>query len=397
MADILDASGLTTSSFTEVRDALITEFKAIYGSDINVGQNSPDGQMINIFAQAGIDYRELATSIYNSFNPDNAIGIVLDERCAINNIQRQAGTFTEVTITIIVNKTVTLAGLDAEYNNINGTGYTIQDNSGTQFILIDTDTLTAGTYTLNFRAKNIGAVEVVANTLTVPLTIVNGVVSVNNPSAPIQIGENEETDPQFRLRRQRSVSINAQGYINSMQGRLLALTGVTQAKVFENYTNGVVNTMVPHSIWAIVQGGANSDIANVIYSTKSAGCNMNGSINIDITTPANQTFTALFDRPTSEDLYIRFDLKPLFVGIAFNQYDIKSYIVTNLIYTIGQSSYTTNITSIAQAGVDFFGGNGVVLNVEISLNGIAWYDFLDTTSLDNQFTVDATHITITEV
>ena len=489
MPDILDETGLTTSTFTEVRDTLVDDFRAIYGSDINVNQNSPDGQMINIFAQAGIDYRELATTIYNSFNPDTCIGTILDQRCAINNIQRLAGTFTILSITIVVDRTVTLQGLDADYNNVNGTGYTIQDNAGNQFVLIDTVTLTkvnvvsvlgaitpgsgytsgtyynvymtivsgtpntagypvicdiiisggvvisvtlvdggrgcdtttvlsalaadiggtgggfsipvttvlSGTYLKEFRAKSIGLVETVLDTVTVPVTIVLGVVSVNNDSAPTTIGQNEETDAQLRVRRIRSVSIAAQGYLNSLQGTILDLDGVTQAKVYENVENITVDTIPANSIWVIVEGGANTDIGNAIYAKKSGGCGMKGSVEVDITTPADQIFTSKFDRPTAEDLYVRFDLKPTVIGFIFDQTAIKQNIVDNLSYQIGDPAYTTNITALAQTAVDDNGGGGIVLNVEISDDGTTWVDYLDTTGLNYQFTIDIARITITEI
>ena len=44
-------SGLVTQSLEEIRQDLITKFKGVYGQDINIEQNSPDGQWINILAQ----------------------------------------------------------------------------------------------------------------------------------------------------------------------------------------------------------------------------------------------------------------------------------------------------------------------------------------------------------
>ena len=96
MTDVVDSNGLQVSSNTELVSQLTTSFQNIYGNDINIGQNSPDGQMINIFAQGGTDIRELLVQLYNSFDPDNCSGRLLDERCALNNVFRKAGTFTTV-------------------------------------------------------------------------------------------------------------------------------------------------------------------------------------------------------------------------------------------------------------------------------------------------------------
>ena len=184
MPDILDANGLTVKTLTEIRTDLETAFKDIYGVDINIDQNSPDGQMIGILSQAFVDIRELATYIYNSFDPDNAIGRQLDSRVTINNIERQGGTYTITPIDITVDRTVSLNGLDADFDNPNGVGYTVQDDAGNQFVLIDSDTLTAGTHSLSFRSKEIGEVNVTVGTIVNPVTIVLGVTTINNSSAP---------------------------------------------------------------------------------------------------------------------------------------------------------------------------------------------------------------------
>jgi hypothetical protein len=48
------------------------------------------------------------------FDPDNAVGVVLDQRVAINGIQRQAGTYTVTPITVVTSQSVNLYGLDQD-------------------------------------------------------------------------------------------------------------------------------------------------------------------------------------------------------------------------------------------------------------------------------------------
>lgn len=398
MVDVINANGLTISSLNEIIDDLETGLRTIYGADINIDQNSPDGQLINIIAQAAIDVRELAQQIYNGFDPDKAVGRVLDERVVINNIERQGGSFTIVPITIVVDRTVTLSGLDANFNSINGTGFTIQDDAGNQFILVDTETFTAGTYSRNFRARNIGAVETTVNTITNQTTIVLGVVSVNNPSAALEIGQNEETDAALRVRRQRSVAIASNGYLNGLLGVVLNLDGVTDAKLYENITNAVDANGIPaHGTWLIVEGGANTDIADAYYAKKSFGSDMKGIVEVDITTASGDIFTVKFDRPTAADLYIRFDIQPTTLTPTYDLDDIKAYIVANLSYNIGDFAETSSITTIAAAAIAAGGGGGVAVNVEISDDGLAWVDYLAVADLDEQWVVDTTRITITEL
>ncbi len=396
MTNSLTSTGLTINTLAEEVTELNTGLQSIYGMDINLDSNSPDGQLVNIFAQAIIDQLELLEQIYNSFDPDQAVGRSLDERCAINNIARAGGTFTIVQIVIITDRTVTLQGLDANFNDINGTGFTIQNAAGTQFILVDTETFTAGTYARNFRAQQIGQVEVTVDTLTIPVTIVLGVVSVNNPSSPLQIGQNQETDAQLRVRRQRSVSINSAGYLNGLIGACLALEGVTEVRAYENVTSSTDSDGIPaHSIWLIVEGGANTDIANVLYNKKSMGCGMRGDVEVTIETVNGGNFIAKFDRPIAVDLYIRFDIQPTSGVVAFDEAGIKQYIVDNLIYGIGQYASSSEITAIAQIAITETGGVGVAVNVEVSDDGISYVDYLPAPTLQSQWTLATARISTT--
>lgn len=398
MVDKFDGTGLTVKTYTESRNDLILGYQSIYGADINVDQNSPDGQQIGITTQIATDLREVLVRINNGFDPDLAEGRILDQRAAINNVIRQGGTYTITPIDIVVSQTVTLAGLDDDFNDPLGEGYTISDDAGNEFILIDTQTLTAGSHTVNFRAKNVGLVETTTGTIQNPVTIVLGVTSVNNPSSPIQIGSEEETDAELRTRRQRSVALASNGYLNGIRAALLNLDGVSEAAVFENFTNAVDADGIPaHGIWAIVEGGANSDIADVIYEKKSYGSNMKGDTTVTIDTPSGGVFVARFDRPSSEDLYVRFDIQKIKTTAVFDTDAIKEYMVANIEYKIGQVAETSDLTALARAAIDNTGGGGVPVNVEISNDGATWVDYLETTTKDLQFTMATARITITEL
>jgi uncharacterized phage protein gp47/JayE len=395
MPNTFDENGLTVNTLAQEVETLNTGLQDIYGNDINLDSNSPDGQLVNLFAQAIIDMLELIVQINNGFDPDRAVGRILDERCAINNIARAGGTYTTQPITLVIDRTVTLQGLDADFNSINGTGYTVQDNAGNQFILVDSETFTAGTYSRNFRARQIGKVETTVDTITNFVTIVIGVVSVNNPSAALEVGQNEETDAQLRVRRQQSVAINSAGYLNGLIGATLALNGVTEAKAYENVTNSTDGDGIPaHSIWLIVEGGANTDIANVLYNKKSYGAGMKGDVQVDIETVNGGLFVAKFDRPTPADLYIRFEIQPTNNDPSFNLVAIQEYIAENLIYGIGHFASTAEVTLIAQEAITFTGGVGVPINAEISDDGVYYEDYLETPTLDAQWVVDTTRIDI---
>ena len=370
MSDSFDENGLQTATTPEILADLEQAFREIYGNDILLDSSTPDGQWLNILAQKGVDVRGLLMQVYNSFNPDNAQGAVLDQRCAINNIFRKAGTFTTVSIDITTDRTVTLEGVDENYNNPEATGYTIQDNEGNRFILVNTQTLSAGTTSVLFRSETMGNVVVLPDTITTPVTIVLGVISVNNPTTAAEIGTDEETDAELRIRRRQSVAINSYGYLNGLQAALLQLDGVNDAKVYENYTSSTdANGTPAHCVWVVMDGGSTADIANTIYSKKSVGCDMRGDITYTIITPAQTQFIAKWDEADITPFYIRFNIKPTEVGTTFDDDAIKAYIESNMSFKIGEWAETASITTIAQQAIDNNGGGGYAIDVQVSSGG----------------------------
>lgn len=377
MSDSFDENGLQTATAPELLESLQTAFKEIYGEDILLDSSTPDGQWLNILVQKGVDVRGLLMQLYNSFNPDNAQGAILDQRCAINNVFRKAGTFTTVNISITTDRSLTLQGVDDQYNNPEATGFTVQDNEGNRFVLVNTQTLSAGTTSVLFRSETLGNVVVLPDTITTPVTIVLGVISVNNPTAATAIGTNEESDADLRTRRRQSVAISSYGYLNGLQAALLQLDGVNDAKVYENYTSLTDdNGIPPHCIWVVMDGGSSADIAETIYDKKSVGCDMKGDITYNITTPALTQFVARWDEADVTPLYIKFTIQPSTSGITFDTDAIETYIDSNLSFKIGEAAETSTITTLAQEAIDSVGGQGYAVDVLISDDEENWVEYL---------------------
>lgn len=399
MTNQLTSSGLALETLNDIIANLTTGLQEIYGIDINVDSNSPDGQLINIIAQAKIDLLQLLESIYNQFDPDSAIGIQQDYLYAINNIQRIGATYTYQNIQITTDRALTLQGLDTNANVLDATGYTVADNIGNQFILLDTQNIAgAGTYTFSFRAKGLGAVNTTPNTITTPISIVLGVTNINNPNSASSVGQNGEIDSAFRIRRAQSVALGSVGYLGGLLGALQNITGVINASLFENNTSITDTNGIPaNSIWAIVEGGANADIANEICQRKSAGCGMYGATTYNITLPSGQIFTAKFDRPTSKTLYIKFDIKPLKTGQAFDTATIKTNFINLLSFKIGDAVDAYDLSVFAKQAIESVAGadSGVPLNLQVSKNNSTWFYYLATDLLNEKWVASTTNTAIT--
>lgn len=398
--DILNADGLQLKDYNTIQSELITGYNGIYATDgdlINFDSETPDGQLINIFAQAMSDIREVIREVYNSFDSEKCTGVIQDSRYALNYLTRKGATFTIQNIDITVNQTVTLNGLDDNYADINATSYTVSDDAGNLWYLIDTTTLTSGTTSLPFRSKNYGAFQSTTGTIKNQVTIVLGVTAVNNSVAATTLGEEQETDLEFMLRRDRSTAIRGQNNTDSMLGQLLEIEGVTDADVWDNYTNTTDSTgTAANTVWAIVDGGANTVIADIIYAN-AGNTNFRGAVTVNVTSSGGQTFPVKFDRPNPIALYIRFDFKLLVEQNAVDLNAIKQYIANNLKYALDEDAETSKPTTVASDAIVANGGGGYALNLEISLDGNTWTDFIASASRKNKFVVDSGIITINPI
>lgn len=398
MKNTIDKTGITTDSLAEIVTGLNEDYREIYGTDIIVESNTPDGQKINIEAQLIKDMLDLIVATFNSFDPDQATGKALDQRVAINNIQRRGGTYTQQQVQVTATKSLNLVGLDGvEPVDITDANiFTVADNAGNKFYLNDSVSLTSGVTTLTFLADTIGAITTTPNTITNIVTVTQGISSVNNSSAALEVGIDEETDAALRIKRQQSTANGATGYLKSLLGVILNLDNVTEAKLFENTTNATDADGIPaKSIWVIVEGGSAQDIANAIYAQRSLGCGMKGTQTYEITEESGVILTIKYDRPTAQNLHLRFDIKPTITGQTFDETAIKNYIVANKTYQINEAAETSDLTAKSLAAINDSSGGGVALNVEISDDGVTWYDYLETAAKNDKWVLDSSRITIT--
>lgn len=383
MPNSLTLTGLTVATRAELVAQFTTSFQTIYGDDINLDPDTPDGQLMNIFIQSVLDLEDLLVQIYNGFDPDNAIGIVLDQRVSINGIQRLAGTYTLTNITVVASAACTLYGLDRTDQSI----YTVADNAGNQWNLTTTQVISgAGTSVYEFQSAVIGAVLTSPNTITTPVTIILGVQSVNNPTTYTTLGVNEESDYSLKVRRQKSVALSSQGYLSGLLAALENVTGVTFAKVWENVTGSTDGDGIPsHSIWVIVAGtAADADIAQAIYVKRNAGCGMKGSTTYDVVQADGSSFEVKWDEVTTLPLFIKFTATSLDGVHPPDIAAIRSGLTSSYIPGVAAQVNINELGRLVQA-ID---ANTLVTSAGFSLtSGGAYTNTYTPTTKDEQFVV----------
>lgn len=193
---------------------------------------------------------------------------------------------------------------------------TLEDES----LLIQLDNPVSGSVSANLLVAEVGvlslweAVEpgqtlLPAGALTEIETPVAGWEGLENRTDGIP-GRERETDAELRARRERSIGISAENTLDAIFANLAQLPGVSSVTVEQN--NGEttdINGIPRQHIWAIVSGGTDAAIADVLYAKTAGGIGLKGETVVtkrsDIT---GVDYDIRFDRPDSIDVFISIDI-----------------------------------------------------------------------------------------
>lgn len=385
-------NGLVTQSLEEIREDLITKFKSIYGQDINIEQNSPDGQWINILAQEKKDILDLFTTFYNNLDPDRVVGIPQQILYKLNGLSIKTYTYSYVYVNVTVTENITLQGLDDDIENIDGTGYTVRDTNGNRWILTTSTDLTAGKHLLNFRSADLGNITALPNTISIMETVLKGVAEVNNPANNYITGNSGETTAEFRLRRNQSMAIPSQGFDESTQSQMQTLETVKECKVYDNRTDMVVNGIPAHGIWVIVRGGLPKEIGEVIYNNLPPGIPMKGNEQVIVQKVNGDIETIYYDIAKPTNLYVRATIKN-FTDSDLDENYIKQQLAESEYNIQEQAESATLLGSIKQT----IGETGTPYGVEISADNNNWVEYVSPSGLDEYFVITPENITLTVI
>jgi len=184
-----------------------------------------------------------------------------------------------------------------------------------------------GTLTLTMESVDTGEEQNInAGTLTNIVTPISGIGSgTNNDDA--EGGQDQETDSEFRIRFLTAGASGDAWTIAALQTALLEVDGVTSAKAFENDTTTINDLGMPQkSIYAVVNGGTDEDIAQVIYDKSNHGIYRYGSEEVTITDERGEDVIIRFDRPAEVTLEYNLSITPLSFTATDIEAEIEEYI-----------------------------------------------------------------------
>lgn len=291
-----DTSTLVTTVETEWSDSLPN--LNVQNVDGSPNSSTPQGVMIasEVAARSGV-LRNNAV-LANQINPNQAGGLFLDAIAALSGLERLADTFTIVS-------NVALAGI---------AGSPIAAGSQATTPAGDVFELQA-LVTLNGSGNGVGTfIALVAGPVPAPSgawtpQAVLGWETVTNPVTGVP-GSATQSDEAFRFLRRITLALQSVAMPEAMLSAVNDLTGVIGTQFRQNVTGTPITidgiSLLPNSVWMVVDGGTNDDITTALFDTLSGGCNWNGAVTVIVTdTSSGQVYNVKFDRPTLVPLLIR--------------------------------------------------------------------------------------------
>ncbi|HHE4653049.1 TPA: baseplate J/gp47 family protein, partial [Morganella morganii] len=257
MADYkyITSSGVIIPDTAELRAAVEDEFRAVFGQDLDVSPETPQGALITMETENRDAVVRNNAELANQINPDIAGGVFLDAIWSLMGGQRWDATQSILT--------------QVEFGGVPGTiipkGSLAETLAGDQFattkpLIIGKD----GKITGDMRAVETGPVECPAGKLNTVASSVLGWETVSNPTSAV-LGRVAESDLQSRRRRKLTLAKNTVSVGEAITSALYELEGVRSLAYRENYTDTPMSldgiTLVPHSVYVCVEGGESGEIA----------------------------------------------------------------------------------------------------------------------------------------
>ena len=340
-APYIDDAGLHVPTYADIRDDLIAQFKAIYGEDIYLGNDSQDYQMISAFALKTYDTMQMLQIVYNNQSTKTAVGTGLSSRVKLNGLRRKTATYSTCVLTLTgVPGTTIPAGI-------------VEDTQGRKWLLPENTRFDGETLEITAQCQDLGAIEAPVGTIAKISNPQYGWLTVTN-KVPAVKGRPIETDEELRRRQSISTAIPSQNMVNSTIAGIASVAGVTRYKVYENDTNSTDENGIPsHSIAAVVEGGLDGAIAEQIYLRKGPGCGTHGTTTIIYTNSDGLKNEIHFFRPTYQDIVVKVIVKKYATYTTAIEADIKRNITAYIERLgIGVDVTTTGILTAIAASVD---------------------------------------------
>ncbi|MAO24267.1 MAG: putative baseplate protein J [Prokaryotic dsDNA virus sp.] len=283
MANTIEDTGFSRTRYQDLRIEKEQQYKDGFSNqELKTDVQSGVGQEISVSTFAEDDLASRFQTLLSAFDPVSAQGVLMSRLAILMNKRRQDATSSTATISI----TATAAGATVPIDfQVSNTG-----ESATFKTTAETIIAPSSTADIELTATETGAIEAAAGTLTVIKTPVFGVDSVVN-SSDASVGRKRETVTELRGRCLGSSAKDSSTKIGILSA-LSDVDGVTGLDCIVN-DKGVIDAdgVPPKSVFPIIEGGADSDIARALISTVAGGIGYAEQTDIPAATIVSGSYT----------------------------------------------------------------------------------------------------------
>ena len=292
---------------------------------------------------------------------------------------------------------------DGITSKVSGSQLVLEANtaqSSYKAILSDNITVHKVTSNILFESVDYGNITVPTGTITVIVKNVVGLDSVMNDITPTA-GRLEESDIAARQSYIKRIAIRSKNLIDGMVADIYQnVDGVLSAIGMENYTSNYDSDgRPPHSFELVVDGGDDSEIAQIIFQRKCPGIRAYGSTSVDIADQFGNIINIGFSRPTYKYAWLKIVLNRNTKEVIAPNYATlaKDAVMSNADeYGLGEKVILQKFLPYLYAnltGVEFITIKGAVTDTEAEVPTEYTLDVLDMLSREKaQF--DATRIEV---
>lgn len=294
----LTREGFTPSTYKEIVSRVSNRLEA-FSPGIDLSSEAPDGQLVEIFSFEVAQLWSELSLVYNSYNPNQAVGDGLRNIGLLTGLTYGAATRSQAVVALVgvAGTTVPRGTLLA---NINGDEFTT-----------DLDATIPASVTAISKVS--GIVNVDVNTVNTVLDNVVGLVSVNNPTAG-RVGLLPQTDTQYRNLRNRTVLRNFKSVVDTIEARLTENLNIQQVIILNNDGNssslpdGTPPNHIHVTVGEIDAAVTDEDIATIILNTKSLGCPTFGSTTVAVNDMQGHPHNVSFSKATPKAIYMNIEI-----------------------------------------------------------------------------------------
>lgn len=280
-------NGFVQKPVQEIVSHINSRFLSVFGANFDISPEGPDGQVIGIISEEISKCWQQAEMVFNAYRPGAMQKIGLDNICEL--------TFTKRLVDWPSRVGVRCAG---QAGTLVPAGSIVSD--GTMDFKTQYDCIIPGTVTAV--ATETGEYYIAANTVNKINTPVAGWESVNNPEIG-QTGVDYESDPALRTRRDRTTAHSGSAFVEAIYAALADLN-LSYLRIRDNDTGAPIGTQPSGTVFVVVEGGTEDEIARRIYSSKTGGVPTHGTTSVSIYDSKGYPHEVKFSRPEGATIYV---------------------------------------------------------------------------------------------